>query len=100
MEKGVYGAYAYSQGPDQTVHSWNLIRAFSVYTIAGCCMLIYIMSPDVSCSDMLRRHLFDDMAQLTHCILNRLYHTIYWKSPISILGTSGYEIYIFLEKNG
>ena len=24
----------------------------------------------------------------------------YWKSPISILGTSGYEIYIFLEKNG
>ena len=37
---------------------------------------------------------------LTHCILNGLSHTIYWKSPISILGTSGYEIYIFLEKNG
>ena len=37
---------------------------------------------------------------LTYCILNRLSHTIYWKSPISILGTSGYEIYIFLEKNG
>ena len=37
---------------------------------------------------------------LTHCILNRLSHTIYWKSLISILGTSGYEIYIFLEKNG
>ena len=37
---------------------------------------------------------------LTHCILNRLSHTIYWKSPISILGTSHYEIYIFLEKNG
>ena len=37
---------------------------------------------------------------LTHFILNRLYHTIYWKSPISILGTSGYEIYKFLEKNG
>ena len=37
---------------------------------------------------------------LTHCILNRLSHTIYWKSPISILGTSGYEILIFLEKNG
>ena len=35
---------------------------------------------------------------LTHCILNRLSHTIYWKSPLSILGTSGYEIYIFLEK--
>ena len=29
---------------------------------------------------------------LTHCILNRLSHTIYWKRPISILGTSGYEI--------
>ena len=29
---------------------------------------------------------------LTHCILNRISHTIYWKSPISILGTSGYEI--------
>ena len=37
---------------------------------------------------------------LTHYILNRLTHTIYWKSPISILGTSGYELYIFLEKNG
>ena len=39
---------------------------------------------------------------LTHCILNRLSHTIYRyrKSPISILATSGYEIYIFLEKNG
>ena len=36
----------------------------------------------------------------THCILNRLSHTIYWKSLISILGTSGYEIYILLEKNG
>ena len=37
---------------------------------------------------------------LTHCILNRHSHTIYWKSPISILGMSGYETYIFLEKNG
>ena len=40
------------------------------------------------------------VALLTHCILNRLSHTIYWKDPISILGTFGYEIYIFLEKNG
>ena len=38
--------------------------------------------------------------EVTHCILNRLSHTIYWKCPISILGTSGYEIYIFQEKNG
>ena len=37
---------------------------------------------------------------LTHCRLNRLSDTIYWKHPISILGTSGYEIYIFLKKNG
>ena len=29
---------------------------------------------------------------LTHCRLNRLPHTIYWKSPISFLGISGYEI--------
>ena len=29
---------------------------------------------------------------LTHCILNRLSHTVYWKSPISNLGTPGYEI--------
>ena len=35
---------------------------------------------------------------LTHFILNRLSHTIYWKSPISILGMSGYIMYIFLEK--
>ena len=37
---------------------------------------------------------------LAHCRLNRLSHTIYWKSPILILGVSSYEIYIFLEKNG
>ena len=35
---------------------------------------------------------------LTHCRLNRLTSTIYWKSPISILGMPGYAIYIFLEK--
>ena len=40
------------------------------------------------------------ISALTHCRLNRLSHTIYWKSPISILGRWGYEIYIFLEKNG
>ena len=34
------------------------------------------------------------------CCRNKLSHTIYWKSPISILGTPSYEIYIFLEKNG
>ena len=28
---------------------------------------------------------------LTHCRLNRLTHTIYWKTPVSILGTSGYQ---------
>ena len=39
-------------------------------------------------------------ASLTHCRWNRLSHTIYWKTQISILGMSGYEIYIFLEKNG
>ena len=37
---------------------------------------------------------------LTHCRLNRLCNIIYWKSPISSFGTSGYEILIFLEKNG
>ena len=31
-------------------------------------------------------------------ILNRLSHTMYWKSQISILGMSGYLMYIFLEK--
>ena len=35
---------------------------------------------------------------LTHRRLNELAHTIYWQSLISILCTSGYEIYIFLEK--
>ena len=35
---------------------------------------------------------------LAHCRLNILSHTVYWKSPISILGMSGYEIYIFLKK--
>ena len=37
---------------------------------------------------------------LNYSILNRLSLTIYWKSPIAVLGMSGYEIYIFLEKNG
>ena len=37
---------------------------------------------------------------LTHGTLNRLSHTLYWNSPILILVMSGYEIYIFLEKNG
>ena len=36
----------------------------------------------------------------THCRLDRLAQTIYWKSPISILGISGNVIEIFLEKNG
>ena len=40
------------------------------------------------------------LSALTPCRLKRLSHTIYWKIPISILGTSGYEIYIFLDKNG
>ena len=35
---------------------------------------------------------------LNHWVLNRLSHTIYWKSPISILGMSSYIMYIFLEK--
>ena len=37
---------------------------------------------------------------LTHCRLNELPHTIYWKILISILVMSGYVIKIFLEKNG
>ena len=48
----------------------------------------------------LERSTVKSVGDLTHCILNRLFHTIYSKSPISILGTAGYEIYIFLEKNG
>ena len=35
---------------------------------------------------------------LTHCRLNELPHSIYWKILISILGMSGYVIKIFLEK--
>ena len=37
---------------------------------------------------------------LTHFILNRLSHTIYWKSLISIRMSSYIYIYIFLEKKG
>ena len=35
---------------------------------------------------------------LTHCRLNELPHTIYWKILTSILGMSGYVILIFLKK--
>ena len=45
-------------------------------------------------------HLLHMNNPLTHCRLNRLSHTIYWKTPISSLGTPSWEIYIFLEKNG
>ena len=40
-------------------------------------------------------------AYLTHCRLNEITQTIYWKSLILILGMSGYVIfyYILLEKN-
>ena len=37
---------------------------------------------------------------LTHCRLNELPHTIYWKILILIFGMSGYVIKIILEKNG
>ena len=46
----------------------------------------------------IRQEKNDIQTFLTHCRLNRLSHAIYWKSQISILGTSGYDIYIFLEK--
>ena len=45
-------------------------------------------------------HIFFEKYSLTHCILNRIYHTMYWKNPISILRMSDFETYIFLEKNG
>ena len=35
---------------------------------------------------------------LTYCSPDSLSHIIYWKSLISILGMSGYETYLFLEK--
>ena len=43
---------------------------------------------------------FPENVSITHCRLNRRSHNIYWKSLISILGTSCCEVYIFLEKNG
>ena len=39
-----------------------------------------------------------DTVKFRYCKLNRLSNTIFWKSPISILGTAGYEMYIFLQK--
>ena len=47
-----------------------------------------------------KRSLVPIRSILTHCRLSWLSHTIYWKSPISNLGTSGYEIHISLQKNG
>ena len=44
---------------------------------------------------MLEKH---TVTYLTYCRLNELSQTIYWKILISILGMSGYVIYIFLEK--
>ena len=40
------------------------------------------------------------MVSLAHFRLNKIPHNIYSKSPISVLGMSGYVIQIFLEKNG
>ena len=41
----------------------------------------------------------DSRHVLTHCTLNKFLHTIYLKSPISILGKSGYVSQIFQKKN-
>ena len=49
---------------------------------------------------LVNKELVISLEKLTHCRLNRLSHTKYWKSPISILGMSSYAIFIFLEKNG
>ena len=50
-----------------------------------------------SCSDF-RTRMVTKLRALTHCRLNRLFHTIYWKSSISVLGTTGYELDIRREK--
>ena len=58
----------------------------------GCVLVRYFLPTDA----------FQDCDHdiVTHCTLNRLPHTVYWQNPVSILGTSSYEIEIFIEKNG
>ena len=66
---------------------WSILLLLIHYTV---------FCDSVSCQSRLQRGHVEP--SLTHCRLDRLSHTIYWKSPISILGMSSYEIYIFLEK--
>ena len=54
------------------------------------------------CADA-RRYVFSrcgsyGLEHLTHCRLNRLPHTTYWKSPFSILDMSGYEMYVHIPR--
>ena len=72
------------------------------FTIIVNCLHVETMETnDAQCRRGLLLHM-DSLTRgfliLPHCILNRFSHTMYWKDPISILGTSGYEIVIFLEK--
>ena len=84
--KGKYGRYFsyHILVPNYRTHPFK-------HTVKQFCNLqIVLLSPFI----------LDLTGTLTHCRLNRLSHNIYWKSPISILGKSAYEILIFLKKNG
>ena len=80
---------------------WTFYLAFSCYCYAivlfkSNCLKIVSFIWDWTSLKTCRTSLLSLL--LIHCRLNILSHTVYWKSLISILGMSGYEIYIFLEK--
>ena len=70
----------------------------------GCLLFVCLELAKISITILILVTKYLDLGEisvaLTHCRLNELTHTIYWKSPVSILDRWGYEIWIFLEKNG
>ena len=87
--------YSECEDSDHPVHAQSIIKAFALHGCTGWSR--------PSLSAYAPRHVFpwhgpNTVSILTHCIQTRLSHTTYWKSPISILGMSCYEICIFLEK--
>ena len=100
--------------PDQQSHPWSLIGSSvqcicHIYILIGCTLqrtiiegiqfriIFYLFLHQVMlCGSVKLPNARKKL--LTHCRLNRLPKIIYWKSPILILGISGWDLAIPREK--
>ena len=78
---------------------WDFAHAWNIWAFCACSKTPSLSAAQMHFLKLIEyRICLDYLDTLTRCRRKRLSHTIYWMSPISILGTSGYEVYIFLEK--